>query len=401
MAEDPDCKKIECKLVSFLENSELDADEERKISKPKLATGIVFAILGIGAMALVIVDDFSRVDIFPEFTKQGEMARNFTIAAFALLIVLGIPLAIAGVSSQQFRMVNVRVHRYGVIAGTLFQWILFGLVLACTALFSVEVGSAGLVDADLGVIVPMVAIMLFAIYGIYELGAGPINIGVSSIRRRFNGRRISAGLESVSLGCIAVCFMVAMASMHESPASMALGVLSVLIGYFSFKMKVLDDAFSEATKLFYEIRNQAWRHHLILLSGDPGSKSATDLRHGVIDAYRELLISMQRTPVFSRKPVNAVGLQLLCHLADLREARAVSAGLVVGDTDRKKLAEEILAMSDAEFSLASAIVFDAYGEILAGSSGRIYSTGKGEGYKGFDSDLAKVVALGSIASVAR
>ena len=340
------------------------------------------------------------VTVAPILAGSSGLVGNLLMTSSSLLIVAGMFLIISGLSGEQFRAVNIRVQRYGTVAAGWFQAAIFFLALACAAILSGVVAVDGILDVEFGVIIPLVAVMLFLIYGVYELGSGPITIGVSSIRQRFNFRRNSAVMETLSLGAVSVCFMVAMASMHDSPTSMALGALLALIGYFGFKMKILDDAFGETSRLFYAIRNSTWRHYQTLLSKTLSPKESSDAKYDSIDAYRNLLISMQRTPVFSRRPVSFFGLQILCRLADAREMGKREADWIFEEGSRRELAEGLLKMSDSEFSVASTLVFDALVDILAGKSIKV-SSGKrravtsegnsGEPQQACDSDLAAAV----------
>lgn len=345
------------KMMALLEDCEFNSDREKTRSIPKIVIGAIIGVIGISAAVYAI----GWLD-----ADGSSLQRSVLLTSGSLFVVIAMFLSISGLSDRQFRAVNIKIQRYGTWAAAAFQTVMLLLILASALVLVPTVAKHGILETNLYILVPLTVVIMFLTYGIYELGSGPISIGITAIRRRFNCRRYSAVLETCAFGVILICFMVAMASTGESPMSLALGVLLALISYFSFKMKILDDAFNETFKLFHSVRNDSWRSYLAECAIESASDgdAVREAKYGMMNSYRDLLRSMHRTPVFSRRPVSFFGIYVLCQLADAREMGAGGVGWIFNEGRRAHRAREVLKMSDEEFALASAILFDALGTMV-------------------------------------
>lgn len=333
------------KLVTLLERFEFDREKPSAGS----ITLVVLGALSFGIGVFLI----GGVVIWITKLDAGALS-NILVAVGAILIALGLILIVFGLPDRGFRAVSSRMQKFGGVGTLIFQFVLLVLAAFCSFIICGLFLSEEIQAINWTVIVTCGAIELFCVYGIYTMGSGPINVGINSIRRKFSVRVFSAAIETAAFASVFACFCFAIGAIGDSWTGTALAVFLALVSYFSFKMKILDDAFNATSKLFFEIRNSSWRSFQ-----DAGGDRAIESRRGVTDAYRELMAAMNQTPTFSRKPVNFFGIRALCLLADAKEIGVNSSDTIIIGEKRIEAGNDIINMPDKDFCFASAVVFDA------------------------------------------
>jgi len=341
-------------LVCLLEEFELRKEKPEKRSNWKVVVGLLLALIGTGGTVATLV-------LFSGDNSGSTWPLAF-YGAFVFFIP-GILLIASGLSSKAFEEINRGVQR--AVNGwiTVAQVALVMISLIVTAIFvDMHYFSAGVSEeTHLASYITYYSIVALIACLILITGMGPIDFGLINPRSGLRAKQRSIYCEIASLAVL-VFISVAWVGWGTAGIALALSSLTALVAYMKYRHSRLDEAFSEAISKFDEIRSAA-----IADIKQINRRSSHVFVPTIYAKYRELHLRIVASPVIDRRKYKGFGLTALCQISDMRNLGESDSRKYIRGCDRIHYSDRCIALSDYDFAVGTAQVFDALIRMLDGS----------------------------------
>lgn len=336
-------------IVDLLEEYELNKTSPRAKSTVSFWVGVL--ILSIGIIGIVRNFGVFNAD------DQPDQLGQWVYLGSVIVMIPGMLLIGSGVSSRVFFQLTKSVKRLSSIAMSVFLSVCTLISFTCCIIicYGLIKNPKGLDSSDY---TALATFSMAFIALVFISGIGPVDIGVIKPRSGVSARSWSIFLELI---CLVGPMSVVTVSVGWSvgAAGLVLSFTLALVGYSKYRYSRLDLAFSETVRIMDTLRAKALR---VVEARNIGE--ARCLYGDLLESYRSLHMLLNSGPSMDRRAVKSFGLNALCVVAEMR-ARGESDYLRFLEGDKRvKAAKRCRDMSNSDFALASAQVFDAFIRML-------------------------------------
>lgn len=331
------------KLVDFLEQYELHKENPKNRTTILGWVGLAFiflTIIGISAVVMSLV--YSDEDLAPVLLLLT------TVAA-----IVGIVMFTSGLSSEAFASISRRAK------SVVYALVTFVQVVAVIVELIMAIGLGVLPDyvkedewRDLSITLTAMIIALAVL--VITLGSGPIDIGVLKMRSGVQNREVSIIIEGLAL-IVPMIVAIVTVGLKSEGIALALSFLLALVAYVRYRHSRLDASFNSAIESFDAVRGAA--AECVEQFIEVGRLESTDAK--LYEKYRQLQKKLNSSFSLDRRTFKGFGLNALCIVSEMRRTGDTDCRKYLKGRRRIELGQRVVSMSDLEFAVASAQVFDA------------------------------------------
>lgn len=297
-------------------------------------------------------------------TDETSIPINFVAPIFAftacVLILVGSFLLVSSLPSTWFAKISMAAERHVWTFSTTFS-----VISTACLLFVSTVVVVGALTHQIGfeqlTTLTVMAITLAAV--VRGLGNRSVRIGISSHRARMRNAIWSRRADTTAFICI-TAVVAAILPEGIDPVAVALPATLTILGSHLHRAKSFDETISSFITITSNIRRAGVNAAV--------SPQNSDAMADLYDQVRELHLVLASHPRMLASPLNAHGFTALCSLADVRATDQDIDRHDLKGAKRAKSAHAVLSLTDSDFALGIAQLFDA---VLRQTTGNLSPTG--------------------------